>query len=66
MSLTAEESSRIVRADIPGARSIEEALRSGVAEAEDVLIESVQRARALSAVRNESGASLKDKYGMRN
>jgi len=56
---------RIVKADIAGSRSVIEALRSTIAEAEDELIASVQKSRALSAVRNEGNASLKDKYGMK-
>jgi len=63
--LTESEGSRIVKADIAGSRSVIEALRSGIAEAEDVLIESVQKARALSSVRNEGLIGLKDKYEMK-
>jgi hypothetical protein len=56
---------KILPIDIAGTKSVIEALRSGIAEAEDVLVESVQKARTLSAVRNEALTDLQDKYGMR-
>jgi hypothetical protein len=66
MRLIDGDGPRIIAIDIPGVKSTNEALRSGIAEAEEVLIESVQRTKALSAVRNEAFIDLKDKYGMRN
>ena len=57
---------RVIPTDIAGSKSAIEALRSGIGEAEEVLIESVQRTKALSAVKNEASMVLKDKYGMRN
>ena len=62
MRLIDGDGPRILAVDIAGSKSIIEALRSGIAEAEDVLIESVQKAKALSAVRNEGLIGLKDKY----
>jgi len=56
---------RVIPIDIAGSKSVIEALRSGIAEAEDVLIESVQKSRTLSAVRDEALVDLQDKYGMR-
>ena len=64
MRLTEEEFSRIAKVDIPGSKSVIEALRSGIGEAEDVLIEAVQKARTLSTVRNEADAALRSKFGM--
>lgn len=65
MVLTESEGSRIVKADIAGSRSVIEALRCGIAEAEDEAISSARRAGALSAIRNEGLIGLKDKYEMK-
>ena len=66
MRLIDGDGPRILAVDIAGSKSVIEALRRGIADAEEVLIESVQKARTLSTVRNEALVGLKDKYGMRN
>jgi len=65
MVLRESEKPRITKADTAGARSVIEALRSGIAEAEDVLVASARKAGALSAIRNEGLIGLKDKYEMK-
>ena len=64
MRLIDGDGPKILRPDLAGVRSINEALRSGLGEAEDVLVETVQKARVLSAVRNEADAALRSKFGM--
>jgi len=65
MRLVDGDGPKIIPIDIAGSKSVIEALRSGVAEAEEELVAAVQKARTLSAVRNEALVDLKDKYGMR-
>ena len=65
MQLIDGDGPRILAVDLAGVKSINEALRRCIVEAEDVLVEVVQRDRTLSAVRNEAVTDLKDKYKMR-